>query len=79
VNHNDKFIEVGVVRMSDRKMVCAYKGKCAQDVYLPMIKDGWIKMLDHAAYMGKELKKCEFNLLMGSDGKYGGLEKYQQE
>ena len=37
-------------------------GKTAQELYMTAIKLGLLSRLDHAAYLGKELKKAEFCL-----------------
>lgn len=44
------------------------EGNCAKDLYLFIIKKGWVSQLDHAAYLGKELEKAELSLEM--DFKY---------
>ncbi len=48
-----------------------FRGRRAQDLYTAIFefseKNGknWFKRLDHAAYLGKELKKAEICLAMG--------------
>ena len=48
-----------------------FRGKRAQDIYVAVFKyseqhnKGWFKVLDHAAYLGKELKKAEICLVLG--------------
>ena len=48
-----------------------FRGRRAQDLYTAIFdysekyKKGWFKRLDHAAYLGKELKKAEICLAMG--------------
>ena len=48
-----------------------FRGKRAQDIYVSLFKyndekkKGWFNVLDHAAYLGKELKKAEIALSMG--------------
>lgn len=39
----------------------------AQDLYLPIINDGWVEEKEHAAYLGKELKKAEIALALGNE------------
>src|SRR3989344_5415623 len=58
VDRNNCMIEVAIC---DYQHVIhrVYKGAKAQDLYLPIINDGWISELEHAAYLGKELKKAE--------------------
>ena len=54
-----------------------FRGKKAQDLYFSIFeydkehKKGWFTRYDHAAYLGKELKKAEIALKKG--------EKYWQE
>ena len=48
-----------------------FRGKRAQDIYFNLFKfdeenkKGWFKRLDHAAYLGKELKKAEICMALG--------------
>ena len=48
-----------------------FRGKRAQDIYVALFKHsdehskGWFKVPDHAAYLGKELKKAEICLALG--------------
>jgi len=50
-----------------------FRGRRAQDLYMGIFKYAeenkltWFKRLDHAAYLGKELKKAEICLALGSD------------
>ena len=50
-----------------------FRGRRAQDLYNAVLrydsdnKLGWFKRLEHAAYLGKELKKAEIALAMGCD------------
>ncbi|MBI5391690.1 DUF4346 domain-containing protein [Candidatus Woesearchaeota archaeon] len=37
-------------------------GKTAQEIYITAIKLGLVGLLEHAAYLGKELKKAEYCL-----------------
>jgi hypothetical protein len=70
------FIEVAVC---DKKhvIVKAFRGKKAQDLYCAIFEYEkknhlkWFSRKDHAAYLGKELKKAEFAL--------SGKEAYIQE
>jgi len=64
--------EIGVA-VCDYKHVIQkeFRGKRAQDLYVAIFKyneqhkRNWFKVLDHAAYIGKELKKAELALAMG--------------
>jgi len=50
-----------------------FRGKRAQDLYTTIFdysenhKKRWFTKLDHAAYLGKELKKAEISLAMGTE------------
>jgi len=67
------------VAICDKKhtIIKAFRGRKAQDLYYTIFeyekknKLKWFGRKDHAAYLGKELKKCEFALL--------GKEDYVQE
>lgn len=49
-----------------------FKGKRAQDLYFGIFeydernKKGWFNRFDHAAYLGKELKKAEISMDTGT-------------
>jgi len=66
INRVDTKIEVGICNYK-HELLKGYQGVRAQDIYYRLLKDGWIKRLDHAAYLGKELKKAEIALATGSD------------
>ena len=59
------------------RIVKAFRGRKAQDLYYTIFEYEkkhalkWFSRKDHAAYLGKELKKCEFAL--------AGKENYLQE
>ena len=67
------------VAICDKKhtIIKTFRGRKAQDLYYTIFeyekkhKHNWFSRKDHAAYLGKELKKCEFALL--------GIESYVQE
>ena len=50
-----------------------FRGKRAQDIYVAIFKydeqnnKNWFKVPDHAAYLGKELKKAEICLALGTE------------
>ena len=48
-----------------------FRGRRAQDIYTAIFvhseKLNWFNRLDHAAYLGKELKKAEICLALGCD------------
>jgi hypothetical protein len=72
----DSIIEIAIC---DKKhtIIKVFRGRKAQDLYYTIFeyetkhKLKWFSRKDHAAYLGKELKKCEFALL--------GKEGYVQE
>ena len=45
----------------------SYRGFKAQDIYYRLLNDEWIQRLDHAAYLGKELKKAEMSIALGTE------------
>ncbi len=75
-NIKNSFIEVSIC---DKKhtILKTFRGRKAQDLYYTIFeyekkhKLEWFKRKDHAAYLGKELKKAEFGL--------SGKEPYVQE
>ncbi len=76
INQKSKFMEVAVC---DKNHVIqkAFRGKKCQDLYFAIFEYAkqrrlkWFTRMDHAAYLGKELKKAEYAL--------AGREKYVQE
>ena len=68
--HN-KQIEAGQVNKNN-EMFRIIKGKNAEEIYTEIIKRKWISRLDHASYLGSELKKAELFLK-------GKIKKYVQE
>jgi|TARA_Y100000310_G_scaffold144893_3_gene144218 hypothetical protein len=70
--------EIGVgICTNEHVLLKEFRGKRAQDLYHAIFeyakehKLDWFTRLDHAAYLGKELKKAEFALALD--------EKYTQE
>lgn len=49
----------------DNKLLRIIKGKDARNIYLTIIKNGWVTHLSHAAYLGKELMKAEISIKFG--------------
>jgi len=47
------------------RLVRHIRGKSARDMYLTVIDNGWVKHLDHACYLGKELTKAELSIEHG--------------
>ncbi|OPY39157.1 MAG: Pterin binding enzyme [Methanoregula sp. PtaU1.Bin051] len=43
----------------------AVKGKCWQDVFYTILKNGDVSLLDHAAYLGREMYKAELAIRYG--------------
>jgi tetrahydromethanopterin S-methyltransferase subunit A len=58
MNRKDKKIHVGYCT---NRNVLKYEiaGKRAQDIYYTIAKMGLVTLFEHAAYLGKELKKAE--------------------
>ena len=50
-----------------------FRGKRSNDIYVAIFKfndehkKNWFKVLDHAAYLGKELKKAEMCMAIGTE------------
>lgn len=66
--------EIGVAVCNyQHKILKEFRGRRAQDIYVAMFKYSdekklnWFKRMDHAAYLGKELKKAEICLSIGCD------------
>lgn len=64
--------EIGVAICDYKHMILKeFRGSRPQDLYFNIFKydqdnkKGWFTRMDHAAYLGKELKKAEFCLAMG--------------
>jgi tetrahydromethanopterin S-methyltransferase subunit A len=49
------------------RLVRTIEGKSARNLYLTMIENEWVSKLDHAAYLGKELARAEFELMGGPE------------
>ncbi len=66
--------DIGVaICANDHTIQKEFRGRRAQDIYGAVFKYAeekklqWITRVDHAAYLGKELKKAEISLALGSD------------
>ncbi len=66
--------EIGVAICNYEHIILKeFRGRRAQDIYNAIFKYvednklNWFGRLDHAAYIGKELKKAEMCLALGSD------------
>jgi len=66
--------EIGVAICNYEHIILKeFRGRRAQDIYNAIFKYAtdnklkWFNNLDHAAYLGKELKKAEVCLSLGSD------------
>ncbi len=64
VNHREKYIEVLYI---GRKGKILFKGKSAADLSRYIIDKGLVSLLDHAAYLGRELAKAEEALKIGKN------------
>lgn len=56
-NAEKNLLEVRIMD-NERKVLQDYKGKTPEDLYYKIIKDGRITNLQHAAYLGSELRKA---------------------
>ena len=66
----DREKEEIIVKVCDYKnqVLEEFRGKMAQQVYNCILNQrGYVTRLDHAAYLGKELKKAEIALKTGKD------------
>ena len=56
----------GILRVEhysyDNKLLRIIEGKTSKEIYLTIINENWVKQLDHAAYLGKELARAELAL-----------------
>jgi tetrahydromethanopterin S-methyltransferase subunit A len=66
--------EIGVAVCDyNHSILKEFRGKNAKDIYMTIFdydiinKRKWFNRMDHAAYLGKELKKAEMSLKMGFD------------
>ena len=77
VDKNEKLIEARVMKIEDvhkkggykkgGELLADYAGKNPEDLYYRIIKDGWITSMQHAAYLGSELRKAFIALQAGKD------------
>lgn len=49
----------------DNVLLRVIEGKDARTIYWTVIENGWVSLLSHAAYLGKELAKAELSLQLG--------------
>lgn len=66
--------DIGVAICTQQHIILKeFRGRRAQDIYSAIFQydreyhRGWFHVLDHAAYLGKELKKAEMCLALGCD------------
>lgn len=66
--------EIGVAICNpDHTILKEFRGRIAQQIYDTLFrydednKKGWFTRMEHAAYLGKELKKAEISLVLGSN------------
>ncbi len=66
--------DIGVAICNQQHVILKeFRGRRAQDIYSAIFAYdrehtlGWFQVVDHAAYLGKELKKAEICLALGSD------------
>jgi tetrahydromethanopterin S-methyltransferase subunit A len=49
------------------KLLRVIEGEDSRNIYLTIVKNGWVSRLDHAAYLGRQLARAEFALKQGTD------------
>ena len=49
----------------DNTLLRVIEGQDARTIYWTVIENGWVSLLSHAAYLGKELTKAELSLQLG--------------
>ena len=47
------------------RLLRVIEGSDARDIYLTIVRNGWVSRLDHAAYLGRQLTKAEYQLRHG--------------
>ena len=57
INQEDQILEVGYCT-PDNKLVGVISGKEPEEIMYKAIELEWLSLLDHAAYLGKELQKA---------------------
>ncbi|MBS3126637.1 DUF4346 domain-containing protein [Candidatus Woesearchaeota archaeon] len=57
INHEEETIEVGQCTTRN-KLIRVVRGKTPEEIMYKMIDLGCVSLLDHAAYLGKELQKA---------------------
>lgn len=67
VDKKNKLIELAHCN-NNHEITATITGKKAQELYMTAIKLNLLSLLDHAAYLGKELKKAE--LALKNNSKY---------
>ncbi len=50
----------------DNTLLRVVEGKDARSIYRTLIKNNWVRLLSHAAYLGKELEKAELSMDLGT-------------
>lgn len=64
INKNQGTIEVGHC-LKNNEVLRIIKGKNPEEIVYKIIDSGFISLIDHAAYLGKELQKAYFALKSG--------------
>ena len=66
--------DIGVAICNQEHLILKeFRGRRAQDIFSAIFKydrdhnKNWFNVMDHAAYLGKELKKAEMSLAIGND------------
>jgi tetrahydromethanopterin S-methyltransferase subunit A len=50
---------------NDNRLLRVIEGKDARSLYGTIIRNGWVSLLSHAAYLGKELQRAELSMKLG--------------
>lgn len=78
INKEEQMLEIGQC-INDHKLVRVVKGKTPEEIMYKIIDLGAMSLLDHAAYLGKELQKAytamKFGFVYVQDSK---LEKREE-
>lgn len=73
-NFKEGLIELAIchtLSKNEKRIVESFQGACAQDIYHHLfLHTKYITTLEHAAYIGKELKKAEIALALGIKDQY---------
>lgn len=66
INKKENLIEVGHC-LKNNEVVHLIKGKTPEEIMYKIIDCGFVSLLDHAAYLGKELQKAYLALKLNEE------------